>query len=323
MLRHSSFMKRLTFCTVSVLAALASSCAPQEAPSGKLDVVATTGMIADVARNIGGEHVSVYGMIGEGVDPHLYKPTAQDVKKLQAADVILYNGMKLEGKMGDVLAKIQKSGKAVSAVAESVVPDPLSEDDGHVDPHVWMDPKLWTGVASGIAKTLEKADPANAEAYQEGASAYSKELAALDEYALKTMATIPENRRVLVTAHDAFGYFARAFGLEVRGIQGISTESEAGVKDIEDLVTYLVDKKIPAVFVETSVSDKNIRALIEGTEAKGQTVKIGGSLFSDAMGEEGTYEGTYIGMIDHNVTTIVRALGGEAPEKGFQGRLTE
>ena len=321
--RHAGAMNRPTFLSLSVLTALASSCAPKDAPSGKLEVVATTGMIADVARNVGGESISVYGIIGEGVDPHLYKPTAQDVKKLQASDVILYNGLKLEGKMGDVLAKIQKSGKTVSAVAGSVVSDPLPGDDGHADPHVWMDPEIWSGVTKGIAHTLGEADPDNAKVYEENLSAYSTQLAALNDYAAKAMATIPEDRRVLVTAHDAFGYFASAYGLEVRGIQGFSTESEAGVRDIEDLVTYLVEKKIPAVFVETSVSDKNIRALIEGAEAKGNDVSIGGSLFSDAMGQEGTYEGTYIGMIDHNVTTIVRALGGDAPEGGFQGKLAK
>jgi manganese/zinc/iron transport system substrate-binding protein len=172
-----------------------------------------------------------------------------------------------------------------------------------------------------VGEALAGFDPEHADGYRERAAAYTTRLEALDAYARQVLGSIPEGQRVLVTAHDAFNYMARAYGLEVRGVQGISTESEAGVKDIEDLVGFLVERRIPAVFVETSVSDKNVRALVEGARARGHQVVVGGQLFSDAMGTAGTYEGTYIGMIDHNVTTITRALGGEAPEHGFQGKL--
>jgi len=196
----------------------------------------------------------------------------------------------------------------------------LSTEHGHHDPHVWMDVAGWTKAARVMTTTLVKFDPAHAAEYEPRSLAYVAQLEELDAYARTSLSSIPARRRVLVTAHDAFSYMARAYGLEVRGIQGISTESEAGLKDIEDLVRFMVDRKIPAVFVETSVSE-NIRALIEGARAVGHEVRIGGSLFSDAMGAAGTYEGTYIGMIDHNVTTIARALGGNAPEKGLNGKL--
>ncbi len=316
-------MNRRNILALGILSTVVTSCAPQEASSGKLQVVATTGMIADVARNIGGEHVEVYGIIGEGVDPHLYKPTARDVKRLQSADVILYNGLKLEGKMGDVLSKIEDLGKPVSAVAEGLKFTALAGDEGHDDPHVWMDPAIWVGVSTVISDLFAKALPENVSDFTSAQSAYEASLTELHAYGKKAFYTIPQESRVLVTAHDAFNYLGKAYDIEVRGIQGLSTESEAGVRDIEDLVAYLVERKIPAVFVETSVSDKNVRALIEGAGAKDHTVEIGGSLFSDAMGQEGSYEGTYIGMIDHNITTIVRALGGEAPERGFQGKLSE
>ena len=309
------------------LAALAlSSCSDEPARGeGPLRVVATIGMIADVVRSVAGPHAEVEGIIGEGVDPHLYKPTAADVKAMQSADIVFYNGLMLEGKMADVLVKLAGSGRAVHAVTEAVLEDPdfvLTDEEEHDDPHVWMDVAAWSKAVSVIEKGLSEADPANAASYRENASAYREQLAGLDTYAREVLATVPPERRVLVTAHDAFGYLARAYGIEVRGVQGLSTESEAGVKDIEDLVSFLVERKIPAVFVESSVSDKNIRALLEGAAAKGHEVVIGGELFSDAMGPAGSYEGTYIGMIDHNVTTITRALGGNAPEKGFRGKLS-
>jgi len=185
-----------------------------------------------------------------------------------------------------------------------------------------MDVRGWMEGVEVIEGSLSGYDPDNTQEYSERAGVYLEELEKLDEYARDSLASIPEGQRVLVTAHDAFGYMSRAYGIEVRGIQGLSTESEAGVRDIEDLVAFLVERKIPAVFVESSVSDRNVRALLEGARAKGHELVIGGELFSDAMGEAGTYEGTYIGMIDHNVTTITRALGGEAPDKGLNGKLS-
>ncbi|HKK17694.1 MAG TPA: zinc ABC transporter substrate-binding protein [Opitutales bacterium] len=285
-------------------------------------IVCTVGMITDVVRNVAGEHAEVEGIIGEGVDPHLYKPTRADVVKLKAADVIFYNGLLLEGKMADVLVQMATSGKPVHAVTEKILGDEqylMEKEDApeYTDPHVWMDVEGWLSGVEVIAKALAVYDSENAEDYMSRAANYSGSLEALHAYALEAMATIPEGQRVLVTAHDAFRYMGRAYGLEVRGIQGISTESEAGVRDLEELVDFIVERNIPAVFVESSVADKNVRALVEGAEARGHEVRIGGELFSDAMGPPGSYEGTYIGMIDHNVTTIVNALGGKAG--GFKG----
>ena len=303
-----------------------SSCEPQEKlTGGPYEAVATVGMIADIVREIAGDRATVKGIIGEGVDPHLYKPTSTDVKALQAADIIFYNGLMLEGKMSDVLVRLAGSGKKVFAVTEAILDDPdylISDEAEHYDPHVWMDVKGWKKAVPAVERALSEHDPANAAFYQQNAAAYQTRLAALDDYARASIATIPGPQRVLVTAHDAFSYLSRAYAIEVRGVQGMSTESEAGVKDIETLVSFLVSKKIPAVFVESSVSDKNVRALLEGAAARGHRVIIGGQLYSDAMGPAGTYEGTYLGMIDHNITTITRALGGTAPERGFQEKLS-
>lgn len=304
---------------------LFASCTPEdEAGSGVPTAAATIAMIGDVVRNVAGESLEVRTLIGPGVDPHLYKPTARDVKELQAADLIFYNGLSLEGKMTDVLVRVGRGGKPVHAVTETILAEPeylLDDGSEHYDPHVWMDVGGWMKATGVIADALVSFDPEHEGDYRASAEAYLAELEELDDYARRCLATIPEGQRVLVTAHDAFGYLARAYNLEVRGIQGISTESEAGLRDINELVSYLVEQRIPAVFVETSVSEKYVRALVEGARAQGHEVRIGGELFSDAMGEAGTYEGTYIGMIDHNVTTITRALGGEAPERGLHGKL--
>ncbi len=307
-------------------ALLLPSCSEKPvAKDGPYRVAATVGMIADIVREVAAPLAEVEAIIGEGVDPHLYKPTAADVKALQSADLVFYNGLLLEGKMTDVLVRLAGSGKRVHAVTEAVLEEPgyiLADEEDHDDPHVWMDVKGWIAATTVVEKALATYDPENAATYATNANAYREQLAKLDDYARSSIASIPEAQRVLVTAHDAFQYLSRAYGIEVRGIQGMSTESEAGVKDIENLVAFLVERKIPAVFVESSVSDKNVKALLEGAAAKGHRVVIGGELFSDAMGPANTYEGTYVGMIDHNATTIARALGGNAPEKGFQGKLS-
>lgn len=314
---------------VSALCLLAGCTGEREAGSGPdgypYQITATVGMVADIARVVAGPRAEVTGIIGEGVDPHLYKPTSTDVKRLQSADVVFYNGLLLEGKMADVLVRLARKGQPVFAVTEKIAEQGdyvIDDGEDHHDPHVWMDVRGWMAAVEVVADSLAGYDAANAAEYHERAAAYLAELEKLDEYARGCIQSIPEGRRVLVTAHDAFGYMARAYGLEVRGIQGLSTESEAGVRDIEELVAFLVQREIPAVFVETSVSDKNVRALLEGARARGHELKIGGELFSDAMGPAGSYEGTYLGMIDHNVTTITRALGGEAPEKGLNGKLS-
>lgn len=288
------------------------------------EVVATTGMIADVVRGVAGDRARVTALIGEGVDPHLYRPTRSDVARLMRADIIFYNGLLLEGKMTDSLIRVARSGKPVYAVTELLDEGELLEPEefaGHFDPHVWMDPVAWTSAVEAVRETLTGFDPAGAEAYAANAARYSAEIGALHEYASRVLATVPESSRVLVTAHDAFNYFGNRYGYEVVGIQGISTESEAGLRDIERIVELVVSREVPAVFAETSVPDRNVRAIIAGARARGHSVVLGGELFSDAMGPAGTYEGTYIGMIDHNVTTVARALGGEAPQRGMQGKL--
>lgn len=294
------------------------------APSdGRYTVVATTGMVADVVRNVAGDRGQVKSVMGEGVDPHLYKPTRADVANLSQADIVFYSGLLLEGKMTDIFVKLS-SGKPVVPVTQSLDESFLLEPPefaGHYDPHVWMDVSGWMKTVEVVEETLSEYDPAGKDYYASNAANYLDQLRGLDEYAKTSMATIPAESQVLVTAHDAFNYLGRAYSIEVLGIQGISTDSEAGLDHLNRLVDTLVERKIRAVFVETSVADKNVRALVEGAGSRGYKVEVGGELFSDAMGASGTYEGTYIGMIDHNVTTIVRALGGQAPEKGLNGKL--
>ncbi len=287
--------------------------------------VTTVGMVTDIVRQVAGERAEVVGLIGAGVDPHLYSPTRNDIAQLQSADVIFYSGLLLEGKMTDALVRVARGGRPVFAVTELLDESFLIESPqmaGHADPHVWMDVSAWSQAVEVVARSLGEFDPPNRAQYESAAKRYQAQLAELHEYAKRVIASIPGKQRVLITAHDAFNYFGRAYGIRVEGIQGISTESEAGLEDINRLVRLIVENDIQAVFVETSVADKNVRALIEGAAARGRQVRIGGTLFSDAMGPSGTYEGTYIGMIDHNVTTIARALGGEAPQRGLHGKLS-
>jgi len=302
------------------------SVATESADSGPINIVSTTGMISDPATIIAGKHATVTGLIGTGIDPHLYKPTRTDIAKLMDADIVLYTGLMLEGRMTDAFVRIASSGIAVRPVTESVDEEFLlspEEFAGHNDPHLWMDPIAWMEAVDVMAQTIIDNDPDHAADYRANADAYKSQIADLDGYARRVLSSVPESQRILITAHDAFNYFGRRYGYQVVGIQGISTESEAGVRDIERLVDLLVDNKVKAVFVETTVSDRNINALIAGAKAQDHEVTIGGSLFSDAMGQAGTYEGTYIGMIDHNITTIARALGGDAPVTGMQGKLSE
>lgn len=298
---------------LSVLASLLAACddgrgAPS--PAARPTVVCTTGMVADIARHLAGEHADVVALMGEGVDPHLYKPSPADVRQLASASLILYNGLHLEGKMGEILEQVGASRPAV-AVAESIDPARLLVPDGAQgahDPHVWFDVELWSGTIEPVRAALAKLDPANAAAYDANARAYRDRLLKLHDDTRAAIAALPPDRRVLVTAHDAFGYFGRAYGIEVHAIQGISTDAEAALKDINDLVDLLVARRVPAVFVESSVPPKTIEALVEGCRARGHEVRVGGSLFSDAMGAPGTPEGTYEGMVRHNVRTIVEGL---------------
>jgi manganese/zinc/iron transport system substrate-binding protein len=313
------------FCAIGGLTeALAQ---PREAKTDKpaYRIVCTVGMVTDIVGNVAGDRAEVIGLMGEGVDPHLYKPTRSDIQRLLSADVVFYNGLLLEGKMTDSLIRAATAGKKVYAVTELLDEKYLLEPDefeGLYDPHVWMDPAAWSKAVEVVRDKLCEYDSAGTEQYRKNAERYIKQLRQLDEYAGRVLKSVPERQRVLVTAHDAFNYFGRRFGFEVVGIQGISTESEAGVQDIERLVNLLVERKVGAVFVESTVSQRNINALMAGAKARGHTVVVGGELFSDAMGAPGSYEGTYQGMIDHNVTTIARALAGVAPERGMVGKLS-
>ncbi len=304
-----------------------ASASPTEAEEERtypFRITATTGMVADTVRQVAGDRGTVVAIIGEGVDPHLYVPTRSDVAALMEADIVFYSGLLLEGKMTDALIKVAGS-RPVHAVTELVDESLLLQPEdfaGHFDPHLWMDVSGWTHAVTAVTKALAAFDPDGADGYRERAAAYTATLGDLHDYALQALGSIPEQQRMLVTAHDAFNYFGHAYGLDVAGIQGISTESEAGLDRINRLVDLLVTRRIAAVFVETTIADRNVRALIEGADARGHTVVVGGELFSDAMGQPGTYEGTYVGMLDHNITTVARALGGDAPELGFQGRLS-
>lgn len=278
--------------------------------SGELRVTATIGMIADVAKEIGGSHVAVTGLMGPGVDPHLYQATQGDLAKLRGADVIFYNGLHLEGRMADVLEKMGERVRTV-AVAEKIPREKLHAPpafQGNYDPHVWFDVSLWRIAAERIRDVFIELRPEAREDFERNAEGYLAALDELDTYAREQIASIPEAQRVLVTAHDAFEYFGRAYGIEVMGLQGISTASEYGLQDLTSLVNVIVERKIKAVFVESSIPRDSIEALVRGAQDKGHAVTIGGELFSDAMGAAGTPEGTYIGMVRHNVDTIVEAL---------------
>lgn len=274
-------------------------------------VVTTISQIADAVSVIAGDRVEVKALMGPGVDPHLYKATQGDLSKLESADVIFYSGLHLEGKMLDVFEKMQENDKTVKAISESIEEEKLlgNEMDAKLyDPHVWFDIDIWKTAVHQITDTLSEKYPEYKNEFSENEAIYFKELDDLSTYAKQRIDEIPLNQRVLVTAHDAFKYFGRSLNIEVRGLQGLSTESEYGLKDVRDVVDFLVGNNIKAVFIESSVSDKAMKAVIDGAKEKGQNVKIGGELYSDAMGKEGTEQGTYIGMYKHNVDTIVNSL---------------
>ena len=282
----------------------------EETESSKLNIVATTGMIADMVKNIGGDSVNVLALMGPGVDPHLYKATQGDLGRLQKAEVIFYNGLHLEGKMGEVFEKLGRIKKVVPVAGRlntaMLLQDPVYKDA--FDPHIWFDVALWAQTAQVVLEALVEQDPDSERYYTQNLEVYTEELDTLHNWVKEQLSTIPEDKRIMITAHDAFSYFGRAYGIEVRGLQGISTLSEFGLKDRVDLVNFIVDKEIKAVFVETSVSEKNINAIVEGCQQKGHAVTIGGNLYSDAMGAEGTPEGTYMGMVKSNVNTLVNSL---------------
>ena len=286
------------------------------ATGDRLSVVVTTGQIGDMVARIGGDRVAVTALMRPGVDPHLYKASAGDVERLRRADLIAFNGLHLEAKMADVLRRLD-ARQPTLAVAESLPKDKLlspAEFAGAHDPHIWFDVLLWSHGIDAVRDALCELDAEHANEYQARAETYRTELAELDAWARSAFARIPPERRVLITAHDAFNYLGRAYGLEVRGLQGISTATEAGTADVQNLVAFIADRRIPAIFVETSVSPRAIQAVQAAVRARDFAVVVGGELYSDSLGDAGTPEGTYVGMVRHNVTTIVNALAGDTDE---------
>ena len=284
---------------------------PTEADDDTLNVVATTTMLADLTDNIGGDHVSVSGLMGAGVDPHLYEASAGDVTLMQNADIVVYNGLHLEGKMGDIFESLTEQDSAVICIEHGLDESKLLEwedEGGTHDPHVWFDVSLWMDAAEIVADGLSAVDPDNVADYQANLEQYLAELEELDIYIRERVAEVPEEQRVLITAHDAFSYFGQAYGFEVMGLQGISTEAEAGTADVSDLATFIAENEIKAIFVESSIPTKTIEALQEATLAKGFDVQIGGELYSDSLGDAESGTETYVFTFKANIDTIVDAL---------------
>ncbi|MBX2825807.1 MAG: zinc ABC transporter substrate-binding protein [Gammaproteobacteria bacterium] len=316
---------RLSRVVAVVAIALSAAFLTGNASAAPLRVVATTGMVADLVSEVGGPHVTVQTLAKSGVDPHLYKLTRVDLNALLRSDVVFFSGLALEGKMFDSLDRIRKSGKPVIGIADSLPAEHLLAlpGDYQYDPHAWMDVALWSLGVSTVLETLSAQLPQHASELEQRAANYQSQLKLLDSRIRTAIQTIPEHRRVLVTAHDAFGYFGRAYGIDVIGVQGVSTESEAGLRRIETLVNTLVAQQVPTVFVESSVSARNVKALIAGAAAQNHVVTIGGQLYSDAMGKAGTWEGTYPGMLEHNASVIASSLGGKPLSESLKSNTNE
>lgn len=295
-----------TFFALSIL-----SCKTDKETNGKLNVVTTTTMITDLVRNVGGEHINLQGLMGAGVDPHLYKASAGDVTKLSQAAIIFYNGLHLEGKLVEVFEKMNAGQVTQVPLGESLDKSGLIGSDyfaSNYDPHVWFNIAYFKEFTKEVVRTLSRKDPTNASQYRQNGDNYLAKLTALETEVKATIATLPPEKRILVTAHDAFNYFGKNYGFEVVGLQGLSTATEAGVQDVQRLSQFIIDKQVKAIFVESSVPRRTIEALQAAVQSKDHEVTIGGSLYSDALGNAGTVEGTYIGMFTYNVKTIVEAL---------------
>jgi len=291
---------------------------------GRLLVVSTIGPLHDLVARLCGPNLDARCLLGTGTDPHTYQPTRRDIAELARADLVVANGLHLEAPMGATFEALERGSRRLHVAATSVPAEFLLLDDGGhgiADPHLWMDPSAWTLVARGLAGALADLAPEHRTAILARLEALEREIAAVDAYAREVLATVPERARVLVTAHDAFGYWARRYGYEVAAVQGLSTQTEAGVRRIQELVDLVVARELPAVFVEESVGTRALEALVAGAARAGRPVAIGGSLFSDSLGPPGTYRGTYVGMLDHNATVVALALGGRAPAGGLSGRL--
>jgi len=281
--------------------------------SGLPTLVATTPMVADVVRSVVGPHAEVITLIGPGVDPHLWTPTRTDVLQILDADAVFINGLMLEGRIGDSIARVETMKRPVLRLAQTIDRKDLLTDPrraSYFDPHIWMDPVIWGRTAQPVAELLAGVMPRHADEFRENARRYASAANALAEECARALSTIPRANRTLISAHDAFEYYGRRFELDVRGIQGLSTESEASIADIEQLVAEISERRVPTAFVETTVSDRTVRALVEGCASIGHELRIGEALFSDSLGRPGTPEGTWMGMIRHNTRVIVTSLGG-------------
>lgn len=302
-------MKKIIFLIAITL--IFTNCKDEAKDNGQLNIVTTTTMITDLVKNIGGDMVNIEGLMGSGVDPHLYKASEGDVNKLVNADIIFYNGLHLEGKLVEVFEKMGSQTKTPIALADALDKNTLIGSEyfaSNFDPHVWFDISYFKQFAEKVATILSEKNPKNAANFQANKNTYISKLNALQTKINQVIATLPKEKRILVTAHDAFNYFGKAYGFEVVGLQGISTATEAGVQDVQKLATFIIEKQIKAIFVESSVPKRTIEALQAAVKSKGHDVKIGGTLYSDALGNAGTVEGTYIGMFEYNVNTIVNAL---------------
>jgi manganese/zinc/iron transport system substrate-binding protein len=298
------------------LAVVLSACAaaPDAEPLADRDlrVVATTSMITDLVREVGGDLVDVTGLMGPGIDPHLYRPTEGNVQAMTQADLVLLNGLGLEGKMGEVFQQLDRLGIPSVAIAEEAIPEArrirAAAFEGSFDPHVWMDVRRWQEVVTVVGEALAEVDTTHAETYRTNAAAYREALDPLDGYVRQRIAEIPDGQRVLITAHDAFSYFGEAYGVQVRGLQGLSTDTEAGTADVQRLAAFVAEQRIPAMFVESSISPRSIEAVQAAVRSRGFDVVVGGTLYSDALGPAGSGADDYVGMITHNVDTMTEAL---------------
>lgn len=290
---------------------LCFSCKNSKPDNGKLNVVCTTTMITDLVNNIGGDLINTQGLMGSGVDPHLYKASEGDVSKLSNADVIFYNGLHLEGKLVEIFEKMKQMDIYTFALADQLDKSTLIGSDyfaSNYDPHVWFNIGYFKQFAIKVTKVLSEINPENAASFKSNLDSYLTQLTQLEKTITDTISTLAEEKRILVTAHDAFNYFGKTYGFEVVGLQGLSTATEAGVQDVQKLAAFIIEKNVKAIFVESSVPKRTIEALKAAVNSKGHDVAIGGTLYSDALGDAGTEEGTYIGMFKYNVNTIVNAL---------------
>lgn len=309
----------LYYLLIGILGLFLSGCAPaftaaaSDLSGRQINAVATTGMVGDVVKNVGGERVQVHTLMGAGVDPHLYKASEGDVIRLGEADIIFYSGLHLEAGMGRVLERIGEHGARTVAITAGIPRSELlspPEFKGQYDPHVWFDVQMWIQTIDVVRDAFIDLDPQYADSYRANADGYRRQLEELDAYVSVQAERVAREQRVLVTAHDAFNYFGRAYGFEVRGLQGISTATEASTADVSGLVKFIVERRIPAIFIESSVPQRNVEAVQAAARSRGWKLQIGGQLYSDAMGNPNTLDGTYVGMVRHNIDTIVAALLG-------------